>query len=103
MIQEKENCDHKKMEIVNRENKKHLHKICTELKFLKSVEGHNRTYCRGVAAILESQLKKILRVYNYSYSCSEGLLELQNNRVQLLAEIGHLKRLYDENNFDAQA
>jgi len=34
-----------------------------------------------VTISLLKQLKKILKVYNYSFACSEGLAELENSRV----------------------
>ena len=30
-------------------------------------------HCEGVAKNLESQLKKVLRTFNYSFACAEGL------------------------------
>lgn len=67
------------------------------------MESYNSSYCEGVAALLQRQFKKILRVYNYSFACSEGLEALQGNRVLILTEITHLKRLYDANDYDAQS
>ena len=102
MIEEKSTCDEKKGEMNNRENKKEFEKIYNQLKELKGYETLNSSYCEGVARILLKQLKKILRVYNYSFACSEGLIDLQRTRVHLLKELQELKTIQSQDPYDSQ-
>lgn len=44
----------------------------------------------------------MLRVYNYSFACSEGLSELQNSKLILETELGRLKRAADGDDYEAQ-
>ena len=36
--------------------------------------------CKGVVLSLELDLKKVLRIFNYSFACSEGLEDLEKDR-----------------------
>jgi hypothetical protein len=92
MIDEKDDCSMRR----NAETGKNreLAKLLKELKWLKKHESKNREYCAGVAASLVIQLKKILRVYNYSFSCTDGLNDLNTRKVVILAELTRLNSLY---------
>jgi hypothetical protein len=51
------------------------------LRELKQLESPNRNYCEGVAIKLLNQLKKVLKTYNYSFSCAEGLNKLREKKT----------------------
>ena len=41
---------------------------------------------------LEEELRKSLRIYNYSFACAEGLEDLEKDREKLLNNLAELKR-----------
>lgn len=54
-------------------------------------QGITNKYCDGVAKKLEDQVKKLLKVYNYSFECAEGLDELIAQRDKDRKELEQLK------------
>lgn len=50
--------------------------------------------------MLLQQLKKILKVYNYSFACSEGLPELQQNKLILEQDLARLKNEQSRSDYD---
>lgn len=70
MIKEKEACDDRRLETFTLENRQELDRVIRELKQLKTVESNGSHFCDGVTPSLERQLKKVLKVYNYSFACS---------------------------------
>lgn len=103
MIYEKESCDQQKNEFLRRENKQEIDRIYLELKQLKKRESPNRQFCEGVARSLIKQLKKLLSVYNYSFTCSEGLPDLKSKKLILGVELERLKRQYGEIDYDGRS
>lgn len=56
-----------------------------------------------MTASLEKQLKKILKVYNYSFACSEGLDELKNGRLVIEIDLQRLKKQEDDIDYEARS
>jgi hypothetical protein len=48
------------------------------------MESSNREHCEGVAVKLLNQIKKVLKAYNYSHTCSEGLdgLKIEKKEIE---------------------
>ena len=76
---------------------------CVELKKLKQKEKQNSTYCLGVVQSLKTELKKILKVYNNWYSCSEGLGDLQKQMDDIDRKLGQLKKKYKDIEYDSKS
>lgn len=66
---------------INRENQQHIADITNKLRHLKKVEDRRSAHCEGVARKLEVQIRKVLRAYNYSHVCAEGLDQLRQERT----------------------
>ena len=88
---------------MTRQNKKALHDIITELKRLKSMETVNSSFCEGVIPSLERQLKKILKVYNYSYACTQGLADLKASLIVIETQLQTLKKQESEIDYELRA
>jgi len=80
-----------------------LEKIINALKRLKEVEGEEKNFCEGVTISLERQLKKILKVYNYSFACSEGLSDLKNTRLVIAIELQRLNKAESDIDYDSKS
>ena len=80
-----------------------LDHIVSELKRLKRVETSESSFCEGVTPSLEKQLKKILKVYNYSFACSEGLSDLKNSRLLIEIELQRLKKAESDIDYDSKS
>lgn len=102
MIKEKDACFDRKGELMQHESRRELEKTYNELKSLKRKENPNSEYCEGVTLSLLKQLKKVLKIYNYSFACSEGLPELQNSKIILHIELQRLNQTYQEIDFDGK-
>ena len=50
--------------------------------------------------MLLQQLKKILKVYNYSFACSEGLPELKRDKIHLEEKLANLKNEESRSDYD---
>jgi hypothetical protein len=47
------------------------------LRGLKAIENPNREHCEGVAVLLLTKIKKVLKALNYSHICADGLEDLK--------------------------
>lgn len=61
---------------------------------LKKLENPNREHCEGVALKLLAQIKKVLKAYNYSHSCEDGLEKLRREKEQLESNIKNMEIQY---------
>lgn len=57
----------------------------------RQAQGITNKYCDGVAKKLEDQVKKLLKVYNYSFECAEGLDDLITQRDKDRKELDFLR------------
>lgn len=64
------------------------------------METADRSFCEGVAPSLEKQLKKILKVYNYSYACTQGLPELKASLIVIETQLQALKKQESEIDYE---
>ena len=74
----------KNIKPINDQNLKHIEQITHKLRLLKKMESSNREHCEGVAVKLLNQIKKVLKAYNYSHTCSEGLdgLNIEKKEIE---------------------
>ena len=70
----------------------------------KDVNSQNNKYCEGVAKKLEDRVKKLLKIYDYTFECAEGVDELNDKKVAEEKELesfrNRLKELEDSKGID---
>jgi hypothetical protein len=54
------------------------------------MESSNREHCEGVAVKLLNQIKKVLKAYNYSHTCTEGLEPLKAEKREIEENVRNL-------------
>lgn len=86
---------------INRENQQHIADITNKLRHLKKVEDRRSAHCEGVARKLELQIRKVLRAYNYSHVCAEGLDQLRQERTLIEEKLRGLKDDYARLAYDS--
>jgi hypothetical protein len=47
------------------------------------MENPNHEHCEGVSIKLSNQIKKVLKAYNFSHMCAEGIDELKLEKFQI--------------------
>ena len=81
MIKNRERCRVRKNRPIDPDNKEQIENIIKNLKKLKRPQGEmSLVNCKGVVLSLELNLKKVLKIFNYSFACSEGLEDLEKDR-----------------------
>ena len=91
IIGSKKECARHRNRPIDIQNKKEIEKVISKLQRLKKDQKANLTFCEGVALKLEEQLRKVLKAFNYSYACMEGLEDAEQERVRLNQRLKDLK------------
>jgi iron-sulfur cluster repair protein YtfE (RIC family) len=78
----------------------HIQHITNKLRQLKKIESSNREHCEGVALKLLIQIKKVLKAYNYSYTCAGGLDDLKVEKKEIENKLKDLEDQYNDMEYD---
>lgn len=69
----------------------------------KDVNSNNK-YCEGVAKKLEDRVRKLLKIYDYTFECASGIDELKIKKIEDNKELEsaqkRLKELEDSKGID---
>lgn len=103
-IEEKQNCISERERAKKKGSNEEIRETMERLRQKKKEFGSQvNKYCEGVAKKLESQIKKLLKVYNLTYSCAEGLDQLLAERARHLEDLQATRqrlRLIEEQGFE---
>lgn len=47
----------------------------------KDINAKSNKYCEGVAKKLEDRVRKLLKIYDYTFECAEGYDELKDKKI----------------------
>ena len=62
----------------------------------KDVNAQNNKYCEGVAKKLEDRVKKLLKIYDYTFECAEGIDELKEKKADEERDLKAYKKRLEE-------
>lgn len=102
MLDEKEGCVAEIESIKkSQRNEEEIQSLMNSLREKKKdISAQNNKYCEGVAKKLEDRVKKLLKIYDYTFECAEGIDELREKKLREESELAAAeKRLRElENN-----
>lgn len=64
------------------------------------MQSSNREHCEGVAVKLLNQIKKVLKAYNYSHTCTEGLDSLRAEKREIEQNVRKLEERLNNMQYD---
>ena len=98
MVDEKEGCAREVASIQGRQrNEEEIQALMTSLREKKKdASAQHNKYCEGVAKKLEDRVKKLLRIYDYTFECAEGLDDLRARLLSHQADLTFTLRRLEE-------